>query len=58
MNKGYRVVRLDNDSMYGRKPVTVWLTYNEALAYLRYCNRGADRFDIESKRRVLQKVGS
>ena len=57
MNKGYRVVRLDNRSMYGRVPVTRWITHGEAVTYLRYANRSlTGSFAVESKRRVLQKV--
>ena len=59
MNKGYRVVRLDNRSMYGRVPVTRWITHGEAMTYLRYANRSlTGNFAVESKRRVLQKVGA
>lgn len=57
MNKGYRVVRLDSRSVYGRVPVTRWITHGEAMTYLRYANRSrVGQFAVESKRRVLQKV--
>lgn len=57
MNKGYRVVRLDNRSMYGRVPVTRWITHGEAVTYLRYANRSlTGSFAVVSKRGVIQKV--
>lgn len=57
MNKGYRVVRLDSRSIYGRVPFTRWLTHGEAMTYLRYANRSLKgSFAVESKRRVIQKV--
>ena len=57
MNKGYRVVRLDSRSIYGRLPYTRWLTHGEAVAYMRYANRTLKGpFAVESKRRVIQKV--
>ena len=57
MNKGYRVVRLENRSIYGRVPLTRWITHGEAMAYLRYANRSlTGSFAVESKRRVIQKV--
>ena len=57
MNKGYRVVRLENRSIYGRVPITRRITHGEAMAYLRYANRSLKgSFAVESKRRVLQKV--
>ena len=59
VNKGYRVVRLDNRSIYGRVPVTRWITHGEAMSYLRYANRSlTGSFAVESKRRVIQKVGA
>ena len=58
MNKGYRVVRLDNRSTYGRVPITRWITHGEAMTYMRYANRTlTGSFAVESKRRVLQKDG-
>ena len=57
MNKGYRVVRLDSRSIYGRVPITRWITHGEAMTYLRYANRSLKgSFAVESKRRVLQEV--
>ena len=57
MNKGYRVVRLDDRSVYGRVPFTRWITHGEAVTYMRYANRSlTGTFAVESKRRVLQKV--
>ena len=57
MNKGYRVVRLDNRSIYGRVPITRWITHGEAMTYVRYANRRlTGTFAVESKRRVIQKV--
>ena len=59
MNKGYRVVRLDNRSVYGRVPITRWTTHGEAMAYVRYANRSlTGRFAVESKRRVIQEVNA
>ena len=59
MNKGYRVVRLDNRSVYGRVPITRWTTHGEAMAYVRYANRSrVGRFVVVSKRGVIQKVGA
>lgn len=57
MNKGYRVVRLDDLSIYGRVPYTRWITHGEAMAYMRYANRSLKgSYAVESKRRVIQKV--
>jgi hypothetical protein len=57
MNKGYRVVRLDNRSVYGRVPVTRWITHGEAMTYVRYANRRlVGQFAVQSKRGVLQEV--
>ena len=59
MNKGYRVVRLDNRSVYGRVPFTRWTTHGEAMTYMRYANRSLKgSFAVESKRGVIQKVGA
>ena len=57
MNKGYRVVRLDSRSIYGGHAMTRWLTYGEAMTYVRYANRTrVGRFVVVSKRGVIQKV--
>jgi hypothetical protein len=54
---GYRVVRLENGSIFGRVAMTRWITHGEAMTYLRYANRSLKgSYAVESKRRVLQKV--
>jgi hypothetical protein len=57
--QGYRVVRLDHASIYGRVPVTRWISHGEAMTYWRYAQRSlTGRFAVESKRRVLQEVSA
>lgn len=56
MNKGYRVVRLDDRSKFGGVPVTRWITHGEAMTYMRYANSSrVGRFVVVSKRGVVQK---